>query len=68
MAQQLLSLTPAALARVRALLAAQGESVCGLKLGVKTTGCSGMSYQLDFARAIGPGDEVIEADGVRVVV
>jgi iron-sulfur cluster assembly protein len=68
MAQQLISLTPAALARVRALLATQGEEVCGLKLGVRTTGCSGMSYQLDFARAVGPGDEVVETEGVKVVI
>jgi iron-sulfur cluster assembly protein len=68
MARQLISLTPAAVSRVRTLLASQDEEVCGIRLGVRTTGCSGMSYQLDFARAIGPADEVVEADGVKVVV
>ena len=35
---------------------------------VKTAGCSGLTYTIDFAREIGPGEEVIEADGVKVVI
>lgn len=72
MAQQqprLLSLTPAAADRVRHLIASQGEGAVGIRLGVKSTGCSGYSYKLDFAREIRPGEEVVEADGgVRLVV
>lgn len=68
MAGQVISLTPAAVDRVKHLLATSGDGALGIKLGVKTTGCSGYSYQLDFARSVGPGDEVVEADGVRVVV
>ena len=68
MDRQLLSLTPAAAARVRHLLATKGGDACGVRLGVKSTGCSGFSYRLDFAKEIGPRDEVVEADGVKVVV
>jgi iron-sulfur cluster assembly protein len=68
MAQALVSLTPAAAARVRKLMATQGGDACGLRIGVRTTGCSGFSYQLDFARDIGPQDEVVETDGVKIVV
>src|SRR4051794_7581786 len=68
MARQLISLTPAAVGRVRHLLATSGGDALGIRLGVKSTGCSGFSYQLDFAREIEPGAEVVEADGVRVVV
>ncbi len=67
MGMQAVSLTPAAIGRMRAILASHGDAV-GVKLGVKTTGCSGMSYQLDLARDIEPGAEVVEADGVKLVV
>ncbi len=65
-----ISLTPAAASRVRHLLASQGgEGAFGLRLGIKTTGCSGYSYQLDFAREVEPGAEVVEVeDGLRVVI
>jgi iron-sulfur cluster assembly protein len=68
MARPAISLTPAAVLRVRHLLASQGAGVLGLKLGVKPSGCSGFSYQLDFARQIEPGAEVVEVDGLKVVI
>ena len=68
MAGGLLSLTPGAVARMRDLLATKGDGAAGIKLGVKQRGCSGYSYMLDFAREIGPADEVVEADGLRLVV
>ncbi len=36
--------------------------------GVRTAGCSGLTYTIDFANEIKAGDEVIEAEGVKVVV
>ena len=68
MAQQVLSLTPAAIERVRHLVATLGEGAAGIRVGVKTAGCSGMTYTIDFAREIAPGEDVIEADGVKVVI
>ncbi len=65
---QVVDLTPAAVARARALLTEHGEDAAGIRLGVKTTGCSGMSYKLDFAREIGAEDTVVEKDGVKLVV
>jgi iron-sulfur cluster assembly protein len=63
-----LSLTPAAVGRVRHLVETRGEGAAGIRIGVRTAGCSGLTYTLDFAREIGPGDEVVEVDGVKVVV
>jgi iron-sulfur cluster assembly protein len=68
MRQQVLSLTPAAIDRVRHLLATRGEGASGIRIGVRTAGCSGMTYTIDFASEIKAGDEVVEADGVKVVV
>jgi iron-sulfur cluster assembly protein len=62
------SFTPAALSRVRELLRDKGAEVQGLRLGVRSTGCSGFSYQLDFAKEIEAGADVIETDGVKVVI
>jgi iron-sulfur cluster assembly protein len=68
MTEPILSLTPEAVRRVRHLVQTRGEGALGLRLGVKPMGCSGLTYQLDFAREIGEEDEVVEVDGVRVVV
>ena len=68
MAHQVLSLTPAAIERVRHLVNTLGGGAAGIRVGVKTAGCSGLTYTIDFAREIGPGEEVIEADGVKVVI
>ena len=40
----------------------------GLRLGVKTTGCSGMAYVLEFVDDIAPEDSVFESHGVKVVI
>ena len=65
---QVMTLTDAAMARIKALLADKGEGVAGLKIGIKKGGCAGMEYTMTWADSIAPGDEVIERDGVRVLV
>jgi iron-sulfur cluster assembly protein len=63
------TLTPAAAERVKAILAARKDNpAVGLKVGVSTQGCSGKSYTLDYAEAIGPHDEVIEDQGVTILL
>jgi iron-sulfur cluster assembly protein len=62
-----ISLTPAAAQRVRLQIAARGHGL-GLRLGVKTTGCSGLSYVVNFADEAAPGDQVFESEGVQVYV
>ena len=54
-----LSLTEAAAARARALIEAAGKPVAGIKVGVQKGGCAGMTYTLDLADVVSPGDEVI---------
>ncbi len=69
MAPQLMSVTPAAAQRIRHLLASQADGdVRGVRVGVRTAGCSGLAYTIDFARDIKAGEEVVDADGVKVVV
>lgn len=65
---QLLTLTDAAIERVRHLVGRDDASGRTLRIGVKAQGCSGMSYHVEFADAPGPADEVVEAGGVTVYV
>ena len=65
---QVLSLTPAAVDRVRHLVASQGAGAAGIRIGVRTAGCSGLTYTMEFANEIAPHEDVIEAGGVKVVI
>jgi iron-sulfur cluster assembly protein len=62
-----ISLTPAAAERIRSFLASRGKGV-GLRLGVRTTGCSGYAYVIDYADEIAAADQVFEDHGVKVLV
>lgn len=62
-----ISLTENAANRVRNFLAQRGKGI-GVRLGVKTTGCSGMAYTIEFADQIDDGDEVFEQRGVKVII
>lgn len=62
-----ISLTEAAAGRVRQFLDQRGHGV-GLRLGVRTSGCSGMAYVLEFADVVGEGDLVFEDRGVKVII
>jgi len=69
MAAPLLTLTPQALERVKYLLAQRDKPALGVRIGVRTKGCSGLSYTLEYADATAPLDERIDAaDGVVVLV
>ncbi len=61
------TLTEAAATHVQKFLSNRGKGQ-GLRLGVKPSGCSGMSYVLEFVDAISPEDAVFENYGVKVVV
>ncbi|MEM7043136.1 MAG: iron-sulfur cluster assembly accessory protein, partial [Pseudomonadota bacterium] len=68
MSTQVLSLTQAAVDRIKHLVETQGNGAPGIQVGVRTAGCSGMSYTIEFVDEIQPGAELIEADGVKVVI
>jgi len=61
------TLTEAAADRVTKFLANRGKGI-GIRLGVRTTGCSGMAYELEFADAVEADDLVFENRGVKVIV
>ncbi len=61
------SLSDSAAARVSAFMANRGHGV-GLRLAVRTSGCSGMAYVLEFVDELQPDDQVFEDKGVKVIV
>ena len=62
-----ITLTEAAAGRVREYLSARGYGE-GLRLGVKTTGCSGLAYVVDYAAKIAGKDCLHSSQGVNVIV
>jgi len=62
-----ITMTEAAANHVRSFLANRGGGV-GIRLGVRTSGCSGMAYVLEFADEIEDEDHVFEEHGVKVIV
>jgi iron-sulfur cluster assembly protein len=61
------TLTDRAADHVRRYIEKRGKGV-GLRLGVKTTGCSGLAYKLEFADEVQPEDQEFESHGVRVLI
>ncbi|TAK81481.1 MAG: iron-sulfur cluster assembly protein IscA [Betaproteobacteria bacterium] len=62
-----ITLTEQAASHVQAFLARRGKGV-GLRVGVRTSGCSGLAYKLEFADAVNPEDHTFESRGVKVLV
>ncbi len=64
-----ITVTPAAIGRVKALLAQRGKPSAGVRVGVRTRGCSGLTYTLEYADAKGPADEVVEPEaGIAIFI
>ena len=62
-----ITITESAATRVKDFLDNRGKGI-GLRVGVKTTGCSGMAYTIEFADQIDQDDTVFEERGVKIIV
>ena len=62
-----ITLTESAAKHVSRYLERRGKGI-GLRLGVKTTGCSGLAYKLEYADDSQPEDHLFESHGVKVIV
>lgn len=61
------TMTERAARHVSGFLQKRGKGV-GLRVGVRTTGCSGMAYKLEYADAAAPEDQTFESHGVKIFV
>jgi iron-sulfur cluster assembly protein len=68
MTKAILTLTEAAAGHVKTLLEGRGKPSYGIRIGLRSKGCSGLSYTLEFADEVGPYDEVIDAYNIKVLI
>ena len=63
-----MSLTEAAAARIKEIVANSEKPIAGLRVGVKNGGCAGMEYTMEYAEQQDPLDDVVEDRGVRLFI
>ena len=66
--KQVISLTENAALRIKEIMSKDENKSIGVRVGVKSGGCAGMSYIMEYAKEIKPNDEVIEDKGVKVFI
>ena len=68
MTKQIISLSENAAKRIIEIMSSAEKNSLGVRVGVKTGGCAGMSYVMEYTKEINPNDEVIEDKGVKVFI
>jgi len=68
MAQPAITVTDTAIEQVKALLAKRGKPSVGVRIGVRTKGCSGLSYTLEYADEKGKWDDVVQVGDVTLLI
>ena len=68
MSQQVIKLSDNAANRIKEIISNAQKETLGVRVGVKSGGCAGMEYILEYAQVINPNDEMIEDKGVKVFI
>ena len=68
MTKQIISLSENAADRIKKIMSSAEKDSIGVRVGVKSGGCAGMSYVLEYAKETKPNDEVVEDKGVKVFI
>ena len=68
MSDQVIKLSDNAAERIKLIMSKAEQSAVGVRVGVKSGGCAGMSYMMEYANEIKPNEEVIEEKGVKVLI
>jgi iron-sulfur cluster assembly protein len=63
-----ITITDSAFDRVKSLLATRGKPSVGIRIAIRTKGCSGLSYSLEYADEQNPLDEVMTIDDVTILI
>tara|TARA_B100000965_G_C19198118_1_gene586126 strand:+ start:308 stop:640 length:333 start_codon:yes stop_codon:yes gene_type:complete len=66
--KQIITLSDKAASRIKEIISQDSNKSLGVRVGVKSGGCAGMSYIMEYAKEINPNDEVIEDKGVKVFI
>ena len=68
MSEQVIKLSDNAAERIKLIMSEAENSAIGVRVGVKSGGCAGMSYVMEYAKEIKPNEEIIEDKGVKVFI
>jgi len=68
MNKQIITLSNKAAERVKEIMASAKEPYVGVRVGVSSGGCAGMSYVMEYAKNVNPNDEVVVEKGVKVLI
>ena len=68
MSEKVIKLSDKAVNRIKEIMSQAKNSPIGVRVGVKSGGCAGMSYIMEYAKDIKPNEEVIEDKGVKVLI
>ncbi len=68
MSEQVIKLSDNAANRIKQIMSKADSAAIGVRIGVKSGGCAGMSYIMEYANEIKPNEEVIEEKGVKVFI
>ena len=68
MNQQVIKLSDNAVSRIKEIMSKADNSAIGVRVGVKSGGCAGMSYVMEYAKEVKKNEEVIEDKGVKVFI
>ena len=68
MSEKVIKLSDEAVNRIKEIMSQAQNSTIGVRIGVKSGGCAGMSYVMEYSKEINPSDEVIEDKGVKVFI
>ena len=66
--KQVITLSDNAVKRIKEIMANKETKTLGVRVGVKSGGCAGMSYVMEYAKKANPNDEIIEDKGVKVLI
>ena len=68
MSEKIIKLSDKAVSRIKEIMSQAKNSTIGVRVGVKSGGCAGMSYVMEYTNELNPNDEIIEDKGVKVFV
>ena len=68
MSEKIIKLSDSAAARIKEIMSNADGKTIGVRVGVKSGGCAGMSYSMEYAKDKKANDEVIEDKGVKVFI
>ena len=68
MTKQIITLSDNAAQRIKEIMANTKDPSIGVRIGVKSGGCAGMSYVMEYAKSSNSNDEIIEDKGVKVLI